>query len=88
MKNVRTRIAEDERFKPFNPSFLNNNKFVNTSIASFHMSVPNWPDILIETGTAFPFVDYMMTMLNAVSLWTAFCPMDLKKLRPKRITLI
>ena len=79
--------CRDESFKPFNPTFSYYDIYANSTNATFSISVPNWPDILIETGIAFRFVDYMMTLLNAVSLWTALCPMDLKKLRFEKIKL-
>ena len=80
--------CKSEHFKPFNPTMAARNSNRNTSIASYQIFVPIWPDILIETGAAFSFVDYMMEMLNAVSLWTAFCPMELKDIRLEKIAFI
>ena len=80
--------CKDEHFKPFNPTHAYWPRNLNTSIASFHVFVPVWPDILIETGAAFSFIDCLMKILNAVSLWTALCPMNLKDLRLEKILLM
>ena len=80
--------CEDDHFKPFNPTMASRKANRNTSIASYQIFVPVWPDILIETGAAFSFVDYMMEMLNAISLWTAFCPMEMKDLRAEKIAFL
>ena len=66
--------CRDEHFKPFDPSFANPRLSRSTRFASYVIFVPNLPDILIETGAEFSFVDFLMMILNAVSLWTAFCP--------------
>ena len=77
--------CKDEHFKPFDSLFAFNTNYMNTSVATYTLSKSKWPDILIEARTAFSFVNFMMTMLNAFSLWTAFCPMNLKELRVNEI---
>ena len=49
----------------------------NNTLANFYLNVPNFPLILIEAHVFISFLDFLMTSLNIMSLWTAFSPFQL-----------
>ena len=73
-RTCRQKSCASEHFQPISTTDYN---FPMFSISTLFLQISGEPDIVIQTKAEMQLTELLLIMLNTISMWTAFCPLEL-----------